>query len=56
MIWGKYIDLNLEKSIGNAPHAPQSEMCEKLLLIFFLFLYSGRGAWAENASLIDNLV
>lgn len=34
MILGKYIDLNLEK-YRNAPRAPtQSEMCEKLLLIF----------------------
>lgn len=47
---GKYIDLNLEK-YRNAPRAPtQSEMCEKLLLIFLAAsteVEEGKGAGVE---------
>lgn len=50
MILGKYIDLNLEK-YRNAPRAPtQSEMCEKLLLIFLSAsteVEEGKGAGVE---------
>lgn len=51
MILGEYIDLNLEK-YRNALRAPtQSEMCEKLLLIFLAAsteVEEGKGAGVEQ--------